>query len=323
MRRLSQNDSNIVDSVEKLKKEIAAHRAELLKDEKKSEQIVAQKAAIKSDVESQLASRQQMLAGRREADQEARAPGTPGAHRRRQGRRGGSAPPYSHPRARPAPAAAPARPPAHIPRSPPTPAVPRRALRLGRRQPVGLRLLGSGHVLLSAGGRHRPLPQRPDAVQLDAAHRHRLARQPATSCSSARRRRASTTSASTSGGGQMIHAPHTGAVVSYESIYYSDFYGGGRPVEAPQPRTTTCTRRAGPQGPPSFVRDAWGDRPRRTDDGSASARRSRRRVSSRERCTQHAALALASREPLAIEVLEQRLGVAASGAEQVAELRPA
>ena len=63
MERLSQNDSTIVNSVEKLKKEIKQRRVALLADQKKAQQIVAQRVAMRTQVEGQLAERQTMLKG--------------------------------------------------------------------------------------------------------------------------------------------------------------------------------------------------------------------------------------------------------------------
>lgn len=63
MQRLSQNDSTIVDSVEKLKKEIKQRRVALLADQKKAKQIVAQRVAMRDQVQGQLAERQTMLKG--------------------------------------------------------------------------------------------------------------------------------------------------------------------------------------------------------------------------------------------------------------------
>jgi peptidoglycan DL-endopeptidase CwlO len=63
MQRLSQNDSTIVDSVEKLKKEIKQRRVALLTDQNKAQQIVSQRAAMRQQVEGSLAERQTMLKG--------------------------------------------------------------------------------------------------------------------------------------------------------------------------------------------------------------------------------------------------------------------
>ena len=63
MQRLSQNDSTIVNSVEKLKNEIRQRRVTLLADEKKAARIVAQRVAMKGQIESSLAERQTMLKG--------------------------------------------------------------------------------------------------------------------------------------------------------------------------------------------------------------------------------------------------------------------
>jgi cell wall-associated NlpC family hydrolase len=227
MRRLNENDSDIVDTVERLKKEIATHRAELLKDEKKSEQIVAQKAAIKTDVESQLASRQEMLQGvekqikklerqerlaRIAAAQAAAAARTAYSAPSSTGSGGGAA----------------------------TTAGAHPEVATYARQFLGVPYVwgGASPSGFDCSGLAMYCYQHAAGIGLyhNAQMQYNSVQHIATGSLVAGDLVFFGSSSSSIhhvgiyiGGGQMIHAPHTGAVVSYESIYYSDFYGGGRP----------------------------------------------------------------------------------------------
>ena len=107
-------------------------------------------------------------------------------------------------------------------------AVPRRALRLGRRQPVGLRLLWPDHVRVRADGR-LAAPSRRVAVR----HGHRGLQRPASSRATSSSSTASATPGIYIGGGQFIHAPHTGDVVKISSLsdsWYARTWVGARRI---------------------------------------------------------------------------------------------
>jgi cell wall-associated NlpC family hydrolase len=226
MERLSQNDSTIVNSVEKLKKEIKQRRVALLADQKKAQQIVAQRVAMRTQVEGQLAERQTMLKGvekqiakleRQEAERARRAAQAAAAQQNlaAPGIGGGDG--------------------IHT--------------TLGAHPSVvdvAKAQLGDPYVWAAAG---------PDAfdcsglamycysVATGIGLPHNAAQQYAAITHIARDSAqpgdlvffgSSASSIHHVGiyidGGQMIHAPHTGDVVSYESVDYSgDLYGFGRP----------------------------------------------------------------------------------------------
>jgi peptidoglycan DL-endopeptidase CwlO len=63
MRQVGQNDSDTVSTITALKKQIAQRRVELLAEGKQAETLVAQRAATKQQISSDLATRQSMLKG--------------------------------------------------------------------------------------------------------------------------------------------------------------------------------------------------------------------------------------------------------------------
>jgi peptidoglycan DL-endopeptidase CwlO len=227
MRRLSQNDATIVDSVEKLKKEIADHRAQLLKDEKSAEKVVAQRAAIRDDVNAQLASRQQMLKGVEKQIAQLE-------EKERQAR-------IAAARA----AAAAASQTAYSP-SGSASGVHTTAGAHGSVVDVARQQLGKPYVWAAAGPNSfdcSGLTLYCYSVAEGIYLPHNAAMQYASTTHIARDSAMPGdlvffgSSASSIhhvglyiGGGQMIHAPHTGDVVRYESVDYSgDLYGFGRP----------------------------------------------------------------------------------------------
>ena len=180
MRQVGQSDSTAVSTISALKKLIAQRRAALLAEGKQVQALVTQRAATKQQVLSDLQERQTKLEGVKQqiTNMQAAAARAAKLAAARAAARAAAAARRAPSRSSPAAEAAAAgrhhldgrRPRLdRVDRA----AIPGRALRVGRRQPVGLRLLRPTHVLLRAA-RHLAAPQRGHAVRRLHARRARL-----------------------------------------------------------------------------------------------------------------------------------------------------
>ena len=244
--RVGGQDSKVLKDVRRFRNEVQTRRAKLRSDRSRQAQIVDERATRKRSIEGQLAERQRLLASvkdeiarmeaaerRRQAQLEAQArarleaAAAARAVRATAGARGGLATRFLG--VTPTRGTSSQRSARQVRRRRrDRDAVPRRAVRLGRREPVGIRLLRPHHVRLRAD-RHLASAQRGDAVQ----HRRRL-------------RLARPAAAGDLvffdglghmgmyiGGGQFIHAPHTGDVVKISSLnesWYASSYVGAKRV---------------------------------------------------------------------------------------------
>lgn len=223
MQRLSQNDNDIVNSVEKLKKEIAQRRVTLLSDEKKAEKIVAERVAMRDQVEASLNERQSMLKGvekeiarlERQAAERARLAALAAQQYSAAPSFGGGGGAHTTDGAHPEAADIAAT------------FVNKVWYVWGGASPAGFDC--SGLAMYCYGQIGISLYHNAQVQYDTVQHIARDSLQKGDLCFFG-------SSASSIhhvgiywGGGQMVHAPHTGAMVSFESIDYSDFYGAGRP----------------------------------------------------------------------------------------------
>jgi len=229
LRRLGENDSNIVDSVENLKKEIAERRVQLLADQKKAEKLLAQRVAMRDQIASSLQERERMLKGVK----------TEIARLERQARLAAQrAAAAAAAAARAAAGAAP-----NVPiggygshtgtgAHPEVVAIAQKYLGVpyvyaGASPSTGFDCSGFTMYCYAQIGISLPhnAQMQHDSVQLIA----RDSLQPGDLCFFGYSSSSIHHVGIYVGGGTFIHAPHTGDVVSYQNIGYSDFYCGGRP----------------------------------------------------------------------------------------------
>ena len=236
--RVSSQDTHILRTVKQYRKEVETRRSNLRDAREDQARIVAEQAAQKQSIESQIAEQNQLLASVKDEIAEMRAEergGRPRSPRRRSARaqaagsgacaagRPADVRPAALDRAgvRPEPSRAALR-----PRRRDRAAVPRHPVRVGRLEPVdGLRLLRASRATSSrrSACRSRTTPPRSTAMGTPVPT---ISSRPATSCSSA----ASATSGIYIGNDQFVHAPHTGDVVriSYLSERAGSFVGARR-----------------------------------------------------------------------------------------------
>ena len=234
--RVSEQDARVLREVKSFRAQVIERKGRLERAQSAQVQVVADKAAQRSSIEGQLAERQRLLSSikdqiasleaaerRRQerlaaqaqarflAAQQAAVPGGGAGGARRVGlARGGDRARAGRPLRR---------------RRRDRDAVPRRPVRLGRRQPVGLRLLRLLDVRLRADRRlaaaPRRLPVRDGHAGLEGSapgRRPGLLQRPRPL-------------GIYIGGGQFIHSPHTGDVVKISSLsdsWYARTWVGAR-----------------------------------------------------------------------------------------------